>query len=168
MELLLIRHGEAVEDASDLGDAGRWLTAKGRKLSRRVGEWLAEKKERRPAKIWTSPLVRSVQTAEILAEKAGLEGDVYARAELSPGRDAAAVLDLLVRFQPDRPLALVGHEPMLSALAHALLPAVTFPGMKKSGVLAVSWDGKGPATLRFLLIPKGLELVTELPAAAPR
>jgi len=168
MELLLIRHGEAVEDASDLGDSGRWLTAKGRKLTRRVGEWLAQKKERRPAKIWTSPLVRSVQTAEILAEKAELEGDVYARAELSPGRDPAAVLDLLVRYQPDRPIALVGHEPMLSGLAHALLPSVSFPGMKKSGVLAVSWDGKGPATLRFLLIPKGLEVLTELPVAAPR
>lgn len=168
MELLLIRHGEAVEDASDLGDAGRWLTAKGRKLSRRMAEWLAQKKERRPAKIWTSPLVRSVQTAEIIAEKAGLEGEVYARAELSPGRDAAAVLDLLVRFSPERPIALVGHEPMLSELAHALLPASTFPGLKKSGVLAVSWDGKAPATFRFVLVPKGLEVLTELPAAAPR
>ncbi len=168
MEILLVRHGEAVEDGNDLGDAGRWLTAKGRRVTRKVAAFLAEKKERRPAKIWTSPLIRAVQTAEILAHEAGMEGDVFVRSELAPGREASGVVDLIARFQPEKVLAVVGHEPMLSTIAAILLPRVAFPGLRKSGVVALTWEGEGPAAMRFLLTPKGLEITTSLPAKAPQ
>src|SRR5437867_59338 len=114
MEILIIRHGEAVGEAPGLGDAGRFLTEKGRKVTRRVAQWLAKRSKRRPVAIWTSPLVRSVQTAEILAEVAGLDGEVVACAELSPGRDPGDLLNLLTTQNPKGPLALVGHEPSLS------------------------------------------------------
>ena len=152
MEILLVRHGHAVDDAPGIGDAGRWLSARGRKVTRRVARWLAKNKKRRPVLIWTSPLVRAAQTAEILAAAAKYKGEIRALAELSPGRDPGDLLKLLAEERCEGPLALVGHEPSMSVLAKALVGDLGFGDFKKSGVLAVSWeDGKGRA--RFLLDP---------------
>lgn len=175
MEILVIRHGQAVDDAPGLGDVGRWLTGRGRKLTRRVAKWLAKNKARRPAAIWTSPLVRSVQTAEIIAEAAELTDEVSVVAELSPSRDTAELLRLLSSHQGAQPLALVGHEPSLSTLVASLLGDVGCAGLnaglKKSGVVAISWDGRGPGVLRFILDPKAMKPITPLkgaPQPAPR
>jgi len=140
MDILLIRHGQAVDEASGLGDAGRWLTAKGRKVSRKVARWIAKGGKRTPRAIWTSPLVRSVQTAEILAAAANYKGELRACAQLSPGHDPGDLLKLLASETIEGPLALIGHEPSLSLIANALLGDVGFTGLKKSGVLALTWD----------------------------
>src|SRR5881628_2985392 len=95
MDILLIRHGHAVDDAPGLGDAGRWLSAKGRKVTRKVARWLAKNRKRRPVTIWTSPLVRAVQTAEITAAEAAIKGEVKAISELSPGRDPGDLVKLI-------------------------------------------------------------------------
>ncbi|MEI8254217.1 MAG: histidine phosphatase family protein [Deltaproteobacteria bacterium] len=163
MELLIIRHGDAVEDAPGLGDVGRWLTGKGRKTTRHVGSWLAASDARRPVEIWTSPLVRSVQTAEILAEAAGLTDEVCALAALSTHGDPDAVLRAVAQHRHTKgPLALVGHEPSLSYIATQLLGDVPWSGFKKSGVLAVSWSGHGHATFRFLLHPKEMLVIDKV------
>jgi len=164
MEILIVRHGSAVEEAPGLGDAGRWLTGKGRKATRKVGKWLTDQPDRVPTEIWTSPLVRAVQTAEILAEKVALTDNVLVAGELSPARDPG---DLLKRFGAHSgagQIAVVGHEPGLSRVAMALLGDIPWPGFKKSGVLGVSWKGRGLATFRFLLNPKDLELITDVTA----
>src|SRR5262245_29492118 len=111
MEILLVRHGHAVDDAPGLGDAGRWLSARGRKTTRRVARWLAKSKKRRPALIWTSPLVRATQTAEIVAAYGNYKGEIRALAELSPGRDPGDLRKLLAEAPDLGPLVLVGHEP---------------------------------------------------------
>src|SRR5829696_2788155 len=108
MEILLVRHGDAIDHAPGLGDSGRWLSARGRKVTRRVARWLAESKKRRPVLIWTSPLVRAAQTAEIIAACADYKGEVRALAELSPGRDPGDLLKLLAEERSAGPLALVG------------------------------------------------------------
>lgn len=168
IEVLLVRHGEAVDDAPGLGDAGRWLTPAGRETTRRVARLLAKDRAQRPAEIWTSPLVRAVQTAEILAERVKRGVEVTVRRELTPGEDEEAVLAILARYEGKGPIALVGHEPQLSAIAVSLLPGVEWPGLKKSGVLGVAWNGAGAGVMRFLLQPKKkkLKVVTELPARA--
>jgi len=91
MILVLVRHAQAIEAAPGLADGDRWLTGKGRKTARKVGAWLAKPK-RRPLAIWTSPLVRAVQTAEILASAFELTDGVTVRGELSPGRDPGDLL----------------------------------------------------------------------------
>jgi phosphohistidine phosphatase len=181
MEMLLVRHGHAVDDAPGLGDAGRWLSARGRKVTRRVARWLAKSKKRRPVVIWTSPLVRAAQTAELLAAEAGYKGEVRALAELSPGRDPGDLIKLLTEERPEGPIAIVGHEPSLSMLAAALVGDLGFGGFRKSGVLALTWEGgsgaggseageKGKA--RFLLDPAGMKVqkrdaIGRDPAAPP-
>lgn len=185
MEILLIRHGQAVEEAPGLGDAGRWLTAKGRKLTRKVSRWLAKGRRRRPVAVWTSPLVRAVQTAEIVAAKASIEGEVVAVAQLSPGHDPGDLLKLLAEAGVDGPLALVGHEPSLSLIATALLGDTGFGGFKKSGVMGLTWTPSPAATpesgsttngdaapraageLRFVLDPARMKAQKKIAPAPP-
>ena len=162
VSILVVRHGQAVDEAPGLGDSGRFLTGKGRKVTRKVAKWLAEKAERCPTEIWTSPLVRAVQTAEILAEYAHLTDSVRVAAELSPASDPRSVIARLAERRVEGTLALVGHEPGLSMLATGLLGDVGWPGFKKSGVLGADYGGSDKATFRFLLDPKELEVVTDL------
>jgi phosphohistidine phosphatase len=168
MELLLIRHGEAIENAPGLGDAGRWLTEKGRHTTRDVARWLDKRGSRRPAVIWTSALVRAVQSAEIIAGKIGLEEEIIVCPELAPNGDALELVRRVASYRGSGTLALVGHEPSLSLFARNLLGNVAWPGLKKSGVAAITFepakaDGAiDHATFRFLLRPKGLEVVKSI------
>jgi phosphohistidine phosphatase len=164
MEILLIRHGQAVEDAPGLGDAGRWLTAKGRKQTRKVARKLAGSRKRRPATLWTSPLARAVQTAEILAAEADYRGEVKTCPELSPGRDPGDLIKLLGGDDIEGPLALVGHEPSLSLIAAALLGDIGLGAFKKSGVVGLTWEN-GAGKLRFTLDPAELKASRPAPEA---
>ncbi|APR86515.1 phosphohistidine phosphatase, SixA [Minicystis rosea] len=163
MKILLIRHGHAVDEAPGLGDAGRWLSAKGRRVTRKVAAWLSKRDKRTPTVIWTSPLVRAVQTAEIIAERVEYDGELEAISELTPGRDPGDLVKRLGEHPVDGVLAVVGHEPSLTLLSQALVGDVGFTGFKKSGVMGVDWkDGKG--TLRFVLDPSTMKAKKQLDA----
>ena len=73
--------------------------------------------------IFTSPLVRAKQTADMLA--AGLPGKPAVKVldALSPGHAPASVLAQLARTARRRRIALVGHEPGLGELAAHLIGA---------------------------------------------
>jgi len=169
MDIILIRHGEAVEAAPGLGDAGRWLTVKGRRVTRKVGKWLDKRKTRRPVQIWTSSLVRAVQSAEIIAREVGMKGEVFVHAQLHPGADPNELLRLVTSYDGPGPLALVGHEPGLSLFARLLIGSeVPVPGLKKSGIYcigftpAVSEDKPAEVSFRFGLSPKDMTVVRSL------
>ena len=66
--IYLVRHGKA-EDNHPLGDEARGLTAEGRREFRELMQEIAGKLDLRG--IATSPLVRAVQTAELMAEATG-------------------------------------------------------------------------------------------------
>jgi phosphohistidine phosphatase len=153
LHILLIRHGQAVDEAPGLGDAGRWLTPKGRKVTRKVARWLAGSIKRRPATLWTSPLVRAVQTAEIVAARTGFKGEVRAVAQLGPGHDPGELLKILASETIEGPLALVGHEPSLSLIASALIGDAAVPDLKKSAVMGLVWTPNTTGSLRFVFDP---------------
>lgn len=155
MIVILMRHAHAIEAAPGLADADRWLSGKGRKVARRVASWLGRPK-RRPRAIWTSPLVRAVQTAEIVAGECDLTDDVSVCGELSPGRDPGDLLRVLAQHQGAAPLVLVGHEPSLSLIATSLLSDPTWSGFRKGGLLAVEWAGSGNAERLYVLDPAEL------------
>ncbi len=157
-----MRHGDAVDEAPGLGDNGRWLTKKGRSVTARVASWLVARDAERPVEVWTSPLVRAVQTAEIVAAALGIDDEIAAVADLAPHGQPRAIARALANARPSGPLMLVGHEPSLSNLALALLGDVGWNGFKKSGVLHVVWKGEGAAKFRWSLDPKELTLVTRL------
>jgi len=155
MILVLVRHAHAIEAVPGLADTDRWLSGKGRRAARKVGAWLAKPK-RRPIAIWTSPLVRAVQTAEILAGAFDLSESVSVCGELSPGRDPGDLLRVLAEHKQGSPLALVGHEPSLSLVATSLLSDPSWTGFRKAGALAVEWSGSGKAERLYTVDPAEL------------
>ena len=129
MKILLVRHASA-EDSHPLGDAARGLDKAGRKQFRKAARKLAKELEVR--RIVTSPLVRAVQTAEILAEAAEVL-EVIVRGELAgSARDVARLVD-----QFPSGTALVGHNPSLTEAAQQLTGDSELVDMKKGCGLAV-------------------------------
>ena len=157
MKLYVMRHGPA-EDHSDSGaDGDRALTAPGRDRVRAVAKALYDQGEA-PAHIVTSPLVRAVQTAEIVALVTKLfdrDGTVEVRRAIAPGGDGVKLAQGFA-LEARRRVMFVGHEPDLSALVSQLVGAFgrSFDKAMVVGV-HVPDDGTRPR-LRFVLDPKGL------------
>jgi phosphohistidine phosphatase len=89
----------------------------------------------------TSPLERACQTAQILTEVAGWP-KAAKRAELDPGTDAGTTLSSLRQPRVDR-LALVGHEPHLSALIELCVaePSARLQmKLKKGAVVIIAFE----------------------------
>lgn len=135
MQLYLIRHAHAL-DGED--DEARPLSGKGRGQVRRVAAFLRTSGAFAPEEIWHSPLVRARQTAELLARRLTLAAPRRAVAGLRPEDDPRLIVRRLAR--KGRALALVGHDPHLSALASLLVAGVAVPpvfALKKCSVLAL-------------------------------
>lgn len=111
--LLLVRHGEAAPATDGLADARRPLVPRGRRAVRELARGL-ERIGLRFDLLLHSPLLRAVQSAELLARQLDGETRVEPRLAASPGTD------LLGTLRAER-IALVGHQPYLGELAALLL-----------------------------------------------
>ena len=115
MQLYVVRHGIAVEGSDGMPDGSRPLTEKGRRRFLRTARAFG-KLGRKLDLILTSPLVRAVQTAEILAG-ASKHGKVGVLEELDPKFEAPALRAAVAgRAGKAGTVAVVGHEPQLSSL----------------------------------------------------
>jgi phosphohistidine phosphatase len=142
MRLLIIRHGIAVEPGTaGMPDNERPLTAEGEKKFRRAARGLA-RIEDPPAEVLTSPLPRARKTAEIAAEAWGGVA-VTDTAALVDG-DLEALEQALTRHPAEATVAVVGHEPHVSALLGHLLGTAADDrlGFKKGGVALVELHGE--------------------------
>jgi len=154
MKIYVMRHGSAEDFAASGHDADRALTAVGRERVRHVAKLLGAHDEA-PKLIVSSPLVRALQTAEIVAAELGLEYVDTSRA-LAPGGQAPALVAALLREAKKR-VMLVGHEPDLSALVSELT-GQTFTGMQKAMVVGLMLRAGEAARQRFILDPKAMSL----------
>lgn len=158
MKLMIVRHAVAFER-----DPKRWpddrtrpLTPEGALRARRAAQGLKRVADR-PARLLTSHLTRSVQTAAILTAVARWPRALECAA-LTPEGSPEAVLKAL-QGQPDDLIAIVGHQPALGRLIARCLPGEARPQafeLKKFGVALLSFDGvpcAGGATLGWLLTP---------------
>ncbi len=142
MKLFLIRHAEAIdyETESVRTDELRFITPKGRKISSTVFKSLKDYLLDLD-KVFTSPLIRAVQTAEVLASTLKYKHDVEIANELLLNGSVAKVAQLLKRNTVFNSIALVGHEPLISLLIEGLSdkkePNFQF---KKSGVCYIEFD----------------------------
>jgi phosphohistidine phosphatase len=131
--VFLVRHGKA-EDDHPLGDEARALTAEGREEFRALVEKVAA--QLKLEGILTSPLVRAVQTAEILAEVCGVT-NVQVKGELDAERASARSIEALCRAVGPG-WALVGHNPsMAEALAHLAGHSAGVPQLRKGAIVAL-------------------------------
>lgn len=119
MRVILIRHGDAVS-SSALGDHGRHLSIDGRRQAAATGRALAEHGVR-PSQVWCSPLVRAVQTAELVVASLELDGVIEARDDLYSDSSVDSLLRALARIDADQTVIVVGHQPYMSTVTSLLL-----------------------------------------------
>jgi phosphohistidine phosphatase len=148
VRVTLIRHAEAGDDAPR--DESRSLTARGRADARRLGRVLARRGVRFSL-IVTSPLVRAVQTAEIVAAAVRYRGHMPALDLLAPEAPAREAAAFLRRAADEKSVALVAHEPILSALAALLTRQPRYPALRKAEALRIRVpdEGDAPGVLRW-------------------
>nr|WP_246560888.1 histidine phosphatase family protein [Geobacter grbiciae] len=164
VKLYLIRHGEAVERGEAVREEDRWLTAAGRDGFRANARRLA-KKVAAPEVIVTSPLVRAVQTADILAEVLGFSGEVTVAQELAPGFSSEGLFRLAGVCGSPRSLAVVGHEPDLGEVFGRLLGRDGALPLKKGAIVALRLDlAESGTPARFLWMIQRGKKFHELPA----
>ena len=168
MDLLLIRHA-AAEDREAFAregrpDTERPLTKRGierMQMAARGLTTMALPIER----LVTSPAVRAVQTAEIVAP--GLEQRRVEREEVfAPDAPISAAVEWLRKQPRVDGMAVVGHEPSLGQLAECLIagrPSGNLP-MKKGGMILIRFDnaiGYGNGKLVWALPPAVLRALAD-------
>lgn len=113
MELWIVRHARAERRRQDLDDERRALTRRGRREFREAVRGL-ERLGARFDRVVHSPLLRALETAELLAPLAEAGDDVLA---VSSALARAPAEPLLAEISGSARVAVVGHEPWLSQLA---------------------------------------------------
>jgi phosphohistidine phosphatase len=167
MNLYLMRHGLAVERGTPGYDSDRErpLTSKGERKVRRVAEALMKMEVSFDA-VFSSPLVRAQQTAEVLSDEMKAKPKVQLTEHLAPGGSARELVNLLQHLSgPPQEILLVGHEPDLGQLASMLLSGsdgvmVVF---KKGGIAKMAIESLRAgrcATLEWLMTSRHLETMT--------
>jgi phosphohistidine phosphatase len=158
-ELYVVRHAIAAERGPDWPDDDqRPLTEKGiARFKEGVAglAWLDVALD----EIFTSPLVRAKQTADLLAAAIPGKPSVKLLPALAPGSSPEDVMTQLSRSAKRRRIALVGHEPGLGELAAHLIGAPRPLAFRKGGVCRVDLQGltgKRPGSLVWLVTPKML------------
>src|SRR5688572_9606311 len=139
MNLFLIRHAHAVGPDED---PARPLSARGREQVLSLAEFLKESGVFQPTEFWHSTLDRSRETAELLARGLRLTAPLSLMPDFEPESDPRAGARRI--NATSEALAIVGHEPHLSALATLLVVGRTDPPafvMKKCSALALEGLG---------------------------
>ncbi len=157
VRVFLLRHAEAIHDETlELRDPHRHLTLRGREQARCLGERMRWH-DCVPTRVWASPLVRAVQTAELVAAALRTACRRRDRPRARARWLAARRLGAAVRALPDdAAVLLVGHEPSLSGVGALLVGARDFEGLAKAqaarivdGVLRwrFAWDAAAPVVV---------------------
>lgn len=164
MRIFLVRHGDADSEIPEaLSDEARALTPKARKaLIAHFGS--ISDRMSGVELILTSPLVRAVQTAQILSLVNNHEGLLHAHRGLLPEMPVGA-LDTVIKDNAGKDLVFVGHQPSMGAFAAHLLALASFPRPVNPGTViglerSVEEEGS-PSKLLFYAAP-GQPVLEEL------
>jgi phosphohistidine phosphatase len=156
-ELYLIRHGVAEERGEAWPDDNkRPLTEEGMIRLRKSMRGLARVGVSFDI-ILTSPLVRTRQTAEIVASVFDPRPHIAAVDSLAPGGSHQAVLAELEKHSRRSRIALVCHEPGMGELASRLIGSRHPLEFKKGAICRIDVETlppAGPGALRWFLTPR--------------
>jgi len=156
MKLYFLRHGQAGnrQDWQE-DDSKRPLTVEGKK-----------RMQREAAAIWrldpsldviiSSPLVRALQTAEIVAKARGSAVRLVTDGRLAPGFGSERLTAIMAEHRNAKGLMLVGHEPDLSETISQVTGGRI--AMKKGALACVEVEDPSAleGTLAWLIPPKVL------------
>ena len=161
-ELYLIRHAVA-EEAGEAwpDDTKRPLSDDGASRMRKAARGLARLGVTFDV-VLTSPLVRTRQTAEIVAAAFEIRPPIVAIESLAPGGSPQAVFNDLEKQARRSQIALVGHEPGIGELAARLAGSRHPFAFKKGAVCRIDLETLppgAPGTLRWFMTTRILRAV---------
>jgi phosphohistidine phosphatase len=161
MDCILFRHGIAVDrEEWDGQEAKRPLTSKGAQKTREAAAGLAQL-DFEPTHLVSSPLVRALETAEIIRTALKIRAEVQRCEALLPDASPPQLVSWLAGLPGKACVICVGHEPNLGQAASFLLFGKIALGLslKKAGACAIRFtDGpkSGEGVLRWWLTPSQL------------
>lgn len=157
MKAVFFRHGPAVPHGTPgVAENDRPLTPEGKKKTADAARGLKELDLELTA-VYSSPLPRALQTAEILSEILHLSRPKLMEA-LLPDMPVRRLFSELRDLRGETPV-LVGHEPMLSAAVALAIGGKASIELKKAGMAYVDFTpgaSRVAGILRLLLTPKAL------------
>ena len=159
MNLYLIRHGDAEKASLSKSDSERELTSKGKVSIKKAAEgW--KKTIKSFDIIASSPLIRAVQTADIIADVFDYSKKITTDKRITIGNKPNDVIDFIRSFDVEN-IAIVGHEPdMSNNLSAFTSSAGMYLEFKKGTIAKISFEGKirlSAGTLEFLIPLKVFE-----------
>jgi len=154
--VVLLRHGIAEPHGARADDDARVLTGTGNRRMKQIGRGLARLFPKADV-IYTSPLIRCVETAEWVEK--GYKSSIVVKTyeALSPDGDLAEVRTLINTSEARR-IICVGHESNLST-AMLALTKMSSDGpieLKKGGCYGLRMFDDGSACLEWMLPPRVL------------
>jgi phosphohistidine phosphatase len=146
--LILLRHGQAVPENAQWEDFDRPLTARGREDAAAVARQL-KSQDRVPDRILTSPALRTLTTATIVAELSGLNPQqVMAIDDLYLASPETVWLELTRCASEWRTILICGHNPSLSELAGRLGERPIRRDLATTGLATATWPSPDWRTVR--------------------
>ncbi|HET7642701.1 MAG TPA: phosphohistidine phosphatase SixA, partial [Nitrososphaeraceae archaeon] len=170
LNLIILRHGEAGTRLSDpVNDYQRPLTQPGKKEVMQVAKSL-KKLHVKFDYIFSSPLVRTFETAKIVATHYNLIEKIELSDELKPSGNNGILYDKLKKLNIDSTILIVGHEPYLSSMISDIISNNSYNEnriniiLKKAGLSKIKITSTVPrlkGELSWLLTPKILKKVVK-------
>jgi phosphohistidine phosphatase len=153
MKLYVVRHAIAVDHGTPgVSEEDRPLTPEGIRKMKKAASGL-KALDAIPKLILSSPLPRSMQTAEILRNTLGVLADIAEVRALAPGGERDDVYEEIRKRRDGGDLMLVGHQPSLGELVGEI--AFRSPGcyveLRKGGACAVEMERLSPTPRGTLL-----------------
>ena len=163
MDLFILRHGEAGKHSVARNDFRRSLTITGKQEIEEIAKAFV-KLGLEFDFVFTSPLIRCKQTAEIILKYVKSKNNVEELNELRPEGNKLELYNKLSKLKQDSITLLVGHEPYLSELIGDAIGGVSRIDLKKGGlarVQTISFQPKIQGNLRWLLTPKHMKKISK-------
>ena len=161
-ELYLIRHAVAEDRGDDWpDDAKRPLSEDGASRMRKAARGLDRLGVTLDVVV-TSPLVRTKQTAELVAVAVNPRPPIVSAESLAPGGTYQEILADLEKQSRRTRIAIVGHEPGIGEFAARLIGSRHSIPFKKGSVCRIDVDAlppSGPGDLRWMLTTKILRSI---------
>jgi phosphohistidine phosphatase len=157
MDLFVLRHGKAGKSSDGTADAARALTRDGKKEVKKVAQWM-KRNDIRFDLIATSPLIRAIGTAKIIADVLGQKDRLTVWEDLAPGGDPDTVCYNASQSGENATVLIVGHEPALSLLITTIIGAQGNGSviLAKAGLAKISnysFAQRPSGNLQWLLTP---------------
>jgi phosphohistidine phosphatase len=154
--IILLRHGIAEPHGARENDDERVLTETGNRRMKQIGRGLAKLFPKVDV-VYSSPLIRCIQTAEWVIDAYGGAEILKLSDSLKPGSSSDAIRELITSSE-GRHIICVSHEPTLSTgmLALTKMNSDGDVELRKGGCYGVRLSADGSMRLDVMLRPRVL------------